>query len=146
MSALDRVDKVKRLLTKAAFIAPMVSVYLFSRGDMVEPGVYFSVVALALLSGLAIDSLRNVERLENACEEAQKQANMYKAQCEDKDKGLHQMRACYNFMMENHAAERFGVSHEDYMQWSFGAVDEMTPEGRAIMEAHEAKRAKEKQS
>ena len=49
-------------------------------------------------------------------------------------------------MMEKHTAEKFGVSHEDYMKWSFGAVDEMTPEGRAIMEAHEAKATREKQS
>jgi hypothetical protein len=54
--------------------------------------------------------------------------------------------AFYSFMVQEQAATTFGVSHEDYMKWSFDAVNEMTPEGRAIMEAHEAKIVRETQS
>ena len=88
----------------------------------------------------------NYTHYKDKCFELDQEYSKLKTEYEDKDRHLHQMAACYNHMMEKHTAEKFGVSHEDYMKWSFGDVDEMTPEGRAIMEAHEAGEDREKQT
>ena len=140
----DVAHKVRGILVRAAVVVPFVSAYLFTREGMTTQATLFSVIALFLVVALVFDSFREAERFRSAYREAQKQADEYKAQYEDKDKRLHQMTACYNYMIQKHEADRCGVEHEDYMKWSFGDVDAMTPEGRAIMEAHEAKRADEK--
>ena len=82
MATPDKMVKAKRLLIKCACAAPVVSIYLFSRGDMADSAMHFSIVALITLAFLAADSLRGVEHLEKACREAQKRGDEYKAQYE----------------------------------------------------------------
>jgi len=55
----------------------------------------------------------------------------------EQERGRRQKNACYSFMLQDQEASQYGISHEDYMKWSFGDADAMTPDARAIMEAHE---------
>ena len=80
------VKKIRAFLPKFAIIAPIVSLYMFSRGDMDSPAIIFSLIALVCVSACAVDLTRELARLEKECEKAQRQCDEYKKRCELQEK------------------------------------------------------------